>query len=104
MQALTRTLFPCYAAADREIATQIASFLEAGAGVRVLFGEGEMRAGEDLVRKAREARMADVILVLDNGRLVQTGTHDQLAHRPGIYHETALLQLMDLAQSEGRAA
>jgi hypothetical protein len=64
MQALTRTLFPCYASADREIATQIASFLEAGAGVRVLFGEGEMQAGEDLVRKAREARMADVILVL----------------------------------------
>ncbi|MGO8700826.1 MAG: ABC transporter ATP-binding protein [Limisphaerales bacterium] len=49
-------------------------------------------------------RRADVILVLDNGRLVQTGTHDQLAHCPGIYHETALLQLMDLAQSEGRAA
>jgi ATP-binding cassette subfamily B protein len=49
-------------------------------------------------------RRADVILVLDDGRLVQTGTHDQLAHRPGIYHETALLQLMDLGQSEGRAA
>jgi ABC-type multidrug transport system fused ATPase/permease subunit len=49
-------------------------------------------------------RRADIILVLDNGRLLQTGTHDQLAHRPGIYHETALLQLMDLAQSEGRAA
>jgi hypothetical protein len=64
MQALTRTLFPCYAAADREIAAHIASFLEAGAGVRVLLTEGEIGAGEDLVQKAREARMADIVLVL----------------------------------------
>ncbi len=64
MQALTRTLFLCYATADREIATKIASFLEAGAPVRVLLAEGEMRAGEDLVQKAREGRMADIILVL----------------------------------------
>jgi ATP-binding cassette, subfamily B, bacterial len=49
-------------------------------------------------------RRADVILVLENGRLVQTGTHEQLAHCPGPYHQTALLQLMDLGQSEGRAA
>jgi ATP-binding cassette, subfamily B, bacterial len=39
---------------------------------------------------------ADVILVLDKGRLVRTGTHDELVHAPGIYHEAALLQLMDL--------
>jgi hypothetical protein len=64
MQALSRTLFPCYAAADREIATQLAVFLEAGAGVRVLLAEGEIGAGEDLVEKAREARMADIVLVL----------------------------------------
>jgi len=37
-----------------------ASFLEAGAGVRVLLEEGEIRAGEDMVQKAREARMADI--------------------------------------------
>jgi ATP-binding cassette subfamily B protein len=49
-------------------------------------------------------RRADVILVLDNGRLAQTGTHEQLAHCPGPYHETALLQLMDLGETEGRAA
>ena len=64
MQALTPTLFPCYAAADRETATQIASFLENGAGVRVLLAEGEIKPGEDLVQKAREARMADIVLVL----------------------------------------
>jgi ATP-binding cassette subfamily B protein len=45
-------------------------------------------------------RRADVILVLEGGRLTQIGTHAELAHRPGPYHQTALLQLMDL----GRAA
>jgi hypothetical protein len=64
MQALTRTLFLCHAPADRKIAIEIASFLEAGAAVRVLLEEGEMRAGEDVVQKAREGRMADIILVL----------------------------------------
>jgi len=64
MQALSRTLFPCYAAADREIARQIAEFLEAGAGVRVLLAEGEIGPGEDLIQKARDARTADIVLVL----------------------------------------
>lgn len=64
MQALTRTLFICYAAADRDIANRIATFLDPFAGVRVLLDEGEIRAGEDLVQKAREARMADTVLVL----------------------------------------
>jgi ABC-type multidrug transport system fused ATPase/permease subunit len=41
-------------------------------------------------------RRADSILVLENGRLTQSGTHDELVHRPGPYHETALLQIMDL--------
>jgi len=41
-------------------------------------------------------RRADVILVLDKGRLVQIGNHDQLVHEPGLYHDAAVLQLMDL--------
>jgi len=41
-------------------------------------------------------RKADLILVLEDGRLTQTGTHDELVHRPGPYHETAVLQIMDL--------
>ncbi len=43
-------------------------------------------------------RRADIILVLEDGRLTQTGTHAELAHRPGPYHQTALLQLMDLGR------
>jgi ATP-binding cassette subfamily B protein len=45
-------------------------------------------------------RRADVILVLKDGRLLQTGTHDELVQKPGPYRETALLQLMDLEQPE----
>jgi ATP-binding cassette subfamily B protein len=41
-------------------------------------------------------RRADLILVLEDGRLTQSGTHQELVHRPGPYHETALLQIMDL--------
>ncbi len=41
-------------------------------------------------------RHADLILVLEDDRLTQSGTHEELVHRPGPYHETALLQIMDL--------
>jgi ATP-binding cassette, subfamily B, bacterial len=41
-------------------------------------------------------RRADVILVLEQGRLACLGTHHDLVRVPGPYRETALLQLMDL--------
>lgn len=41
-------------------------------------------------------RRADVILVLDQGRITQAGAHAELVRTPGPYRETALLQLMDL--------
>jgi len=43
-------------------------------------------------------RRADVILVLEKGRLLHMGTHDELVCLPGTYRETALLQLMDLTE------
>jgi ATP-binding cassette subfamily B protein len=46
-------------------------------------------------------RRADIILVLDEGRLVQCGTHDEIVRVPGPYREAALLQLVDLAMEEG---
>ena len=41
-------------------------------------------------------RRADVILVLEDGRLTQLGTHTELVNRPGPYRDTAELQIMDL--------
>src|SRR5262249_52514740 len=41
-------------------------------------------------------RRADVILVLEKGRLLASGTHAELVRLPGPYRETAGLQLMDL--------
>ncbi len=65
MQTLTApTIFPCYAAADRAIAERLAALLERGADVRVFLDEGQMPDGGDLAGKAREARMADIVLVL----------------------------------------
>jgi ATP-binding cassette, subfamily B, bacterial len=46
-------------------------------------------------------RRADVILVLEKGRLARMGRHEELVHVSGIYRETALLQLMDLEERAG---
>jgi ATP-binding cassette subfamily B protein len=45
-------------------------------------------------------RRADVILVLEKGRLARMGTHEELVRVPGEYRETASLQLMDLADDQ----
>src|SRR5207248_1894810 len=45
-------------------AAAVAAFLERGADVRVFLDEGEMQPDEDLAAKAREGRMADLVLVL----------------------------------------
>lgn len=64
MQALISTVFICYAEADRGTAAAVAAFLERGADVRVFVDEGALGPGQNLAAKAREARMADVALVL----------------------------------------
>jgi hypothetical protein len=60
----TSTVFPCYAPSDRELARSLAGFLERGADVQVFLEDGEMRPGETLVSKARDARTADLVIVL----------------------------------------
>ncbi len=57
-------IFPCHAASDRELAHELAAFLERGAGAEVMLEEGEMQPGEDLIGKAEEGLAADVVLVL----------------------------------------
>jgi hypothetical protein len=64
VQALTKTLFPCYSPGDRELARAVADFLQRGADVNVFLEDGEIREGEDILSKARDARTADLVLVL----------------------------------------
>ncbi len=45
-------------------------------------------------------RRADSILVLEGGRLTQSGAHSELVHQPGPYRETALLQIMEFEETE----
>lgn len=52
-------------------------------------------------------RRADFIIVLENGRVVQRGTHAELMRAPGAYRRVAALQLVDsreLEDPEGPAA
>jgi subfamily B ATP-binding cassette protein MsbA len=42
-------------------------------------------------------RRADKIVVLDKGRIVETGSHDELIRRAGIYHRLHELQYLDTA-------
>ena len=41
---------------------------------------------------------ADQILVLEQGRIVQRGTHAQLSQQPGLYRDTVELQGSFMAQ------
>jgi ATP-binding cassette subfamily B protein len=45
-------------------------------------------------------RHCDVVLVLDEGRLVDSGPHSELIERPGIYRETWLVQSQRAAAEE----
>ncbi len=64
LHALEKTIFLCYSPADRAFARQVADFLESGAAGRVFFDEGAIGPGEDLAGKARQGRIADVVVVL----------------------------------------
>ena len=48
---------------------------------------------------------ADKILVLDRGRIVQQGTHSQLASQPGIYSEIVKIQsdIIERTRQEAKA-
>jgi len=63
VQTLIPGLFPCYAPGDRPAVAAMAAFLERGADVRIYLDEGEIRPGEDLISKARDARTAEIVVV-----------------------------------------
>ncbi len=48
-----------------------------------------------IAQRLRTLKLADTILVLDKGRIVQRGTHAELVEQPGVYQRIYDLQLRD---------
>lgn len=48
-----------------------------------------------IAHRISSLRFSDEIIVLDQGHIVQRGTHDQLVHQPGPYRETYKIQFAD---------
>jgi len=58
----------------------------------------ELMAGRTtfvIAQRLRTLQQADTILVLEDGRIVQRGTHDELVAQPGLYRRIYDLQLRD---------
>jgi ATP-binding cassette subfamily B protein len=56
-----------------------------------------------IAHRLSTVRRADLILVLEHGRIVQRGTHTQLLREGGLYREIHDLQLVDHAESADNA-
>jgi ATP-binding cassette subfamily B protein len=48
-----------------------------------------------IAHRLATVQQADRIIVLDHGKLVEQGTHDQLVAANGVYARLAALQFMD---------
>jgi ABC-type multidrug transport system fused ATPase/permease subunit len=51
-----------------------------------------------IAHRLSTVRRADIILVMDQGRIVERGTHEELLARGGLYKEIHNLQLVDHAR------
>src|SRR5215207_5371453 len=51
-----------------------------------------------IAHRLSTVRRADIILVMDQGRIVEQGTHEELLARGGLYKEIHDLQLVDHAR------
>lgn len=77
------------------------SAVDARTEERILQGVLDERRGRTTIivsNRVSTFREADEILILDAGRIVQRGTHDQLVRRDGLYHEIYRLQQQERAK------
>jgi hypothetical protein len=58
------TVYLCHAPSEAETAGELAAFLERGTGARTFVEEARIEAGQDLVARVNDGRMADVVLVM----------------------------------------
>jgi len=80
------------------------SSVDANTEERILSSmEGEMKTRTSIVitHRVSSARYADRIFVLDDGRLVDTGTHNELVERGGIYADMHHKQMIMVDLEEG---
>lgn len=64
----------------------------------------EGRTSFVIANRLRTAKRADLVVVLERGRVVQMGTHDELMREPGFYRETFELQAADEAEAMGASS
>ena len=60
---------------------------------QALFRLMEGRTTFIIAQRLATVKRADLILVLDRGRIVQRGTHRELMAQPGLYRDIVALQL-----------
>jgi len=83
----------CAAAIDSETEHEIFEALDRAIAGRTTF---------IVAHRLSTLRRADFVIVMDNGRIVQQGTHEQLMRVPGPYLRIANLQLVDGRQLQAR--
>ncbi len=52
-----------------------------------------------IAHRMSTVRRADLIIVMDRGRILETGTHHELVARPGPYKDLYSLQFVDFAET-----